>query len=119
MGDATSMPIIDGGVDMVICKAVTHHLSDSMLCQALDESRRVLRLGGHMILFDAILNPQSAWPDAYCGHSIEGLIHAPKMNSAATSVTDSKSYVGKNLSFITNTFLESASALKIPTTSRI
>lgn len=58
LGDATSMPIVDGGTDMVICKSLTHHLTDSMLDRALDESRRVLRSGGHMILLDAVLNKQ-------------------------------------------------------------
>jgi ubiquinone/menaquinone biosynthesis C-methylase UbiE len=56
LGDATSMPIVDGCADVVICKSVSHHLTDLMLEQALDESRRVLRAGGHMILFDAVLN---------------------------------------------------------------
>jgi len=58
LGDATSMAIIDGCADMVICKSVTHHLTDLKLEQALDESRRVLRAGGHMALFDAVLNSQ-------------------------------------------------------------
>ena len=56
LGDATSMPIRDGYADMVICKSVTHHLTDSQLDRALDESRRILRPGGHMVLFDAVLN---------------------------------------------------------------
>lgn len=56
LADATSMPIADGIVDMVICKFVAHHLTDCMLEQALDECRRVLRAGGHMILLDPVLN---------------------------------------------------------------
>jgi ubiquinone/menaquinone biosynthesis C-methylase UbiE len=58
LGDATSMPIAHRSVDMVICKLVTHHLTDSMLAQALDESRRVLPPGGYMMLLDAVLNQQ-------------------------------------------------------------
>jgi ubiquinone/menaquinone biosynthesis C-methylase UbiE len=58
LGDATSMAIVDDCADMVICKSVTHHLDDLMLKQVLDESRRVLRAKGRMILFDAVLNPQ-------------------------------------------------------------
>ena len=58
LGDATSMPIIGCCADMVICKSVTHHFSDLMLEQVLDESRRVLRAGGHMIVLDAIINRQ-------------------------------------------------------------
>ena len=56
LGDATSMPIRDGCAEMVICKSVTHHLTDLMLEQAIAESRRVLRPGGHLLLFDAVLN---------------------------------------------------------------
>jgi ubiquinone/menaquinone biosynthesis C-methylase UbiE len=56
LADATSMPIKDGCADLVICKSVTHHLGDRMLEQALGESWRVLRAGGHMILLDAVLN---------------------------------------------------------------
>jgi ubiquinone/menaquinone biosynthesis C-methylase UbiE len=52
------MPIRDGCADMVICKSVTHHLTDSQLDRALNESRRILRPGGHMVLFDAVLNKQ-------------------------------------------------------------
>jgi ubiquinone/menaquinone biosynthesis C-methylase UbiE len=56
LGDATSMPIIDSCADMVVCKSVTHHMTNLMLERALDESRRVLRVGGYMILLDAVLN---------------------------------------------------------------
>src|SRR5262245_51654276 len=56
LGNAAAIPISDGSSDMVICKAVTHHLTDRQLDQALDESRRVLRSGGKMVLLDAILN---------------------------------------------------------------
>ena len=58
LGDATSMPIIGCCADMVICKSVTHHFSDLMLEQVLDESRRVLRTGGHIVVLDAIINRQ-------------------------------------------------------------
>ena len=56
LGDATSMPIIGCCADMVICKSVTHHFSDLMLERALDESWRVLRAGGHIVLLDAVIN---------------------------------------------------------------
>ena len=56
LGDATLMPVLNGCVDMVICKSVTHHLTDLMLEQALEESRRALQPGGYMVLLDAVLN---------------------------------------------------------------
>jgi ubiquinone/menaquinone biosynthesis C-methylase UbiE len=58
LGDATLMPMADDCVDMVICKSVTHHLTDMMLDRAFDESRRVLRAGGHLVLLDAVLSPR-------------------------------------------------------------
>ena len=58
LGDATLMPIIDCGADMLICKSVAHHLSDLMLERALAESQRVLRSGGHLVFLDAVLNRQ-------------------------------------------------------------
>jgi ubiquinone/menaquinone biosynthesis C-methylase UbiE len=58
LGDATAIPISDGSADLVICKSVTHHLTEPQLEKALDESYRVLRPGGHMVLLDAVLNKQ-------------------------------------------------------------
>jgi len=58
LGDATRMPLADGCADMVVCKSVTHHLNNVMLDRALDESLRVLQVGGHLILLDAVLNPR-------------------------------------------------------------
>ena len=56
LGDATSMPIAHRCADLVICKAVTHHLTDAQLERAFEESHRVLRPGGYIILVDAVLN---------------------------------------------------------------
>jgi ubiquinone/menaquinone biosynthesis C-methylase UbiE len=56
LGDATRMPIADATVDVVACMAVIHHLNDEMLVRALDEARRVLKRGGHIVLLDPVLN---------------------------------------------------------------
>jgi ubiquinone/menaquinone biosynthesis C-methylase UbiE len=58
VGDATSMPIDRACADLVVCKSVTHHLTDTQLDQAFDESRRILRNGGHIALFDAVWSPK-------------------------------------------------------------
>jgi len=58
VGDATLMPIDRGCADVVLCKSVTHHLTDSQLEQSLSESQRVLRPGGHFLLFDAVWSPK-------------------------------------------------------------
>jgi ubiquinone/menaquinone biosynthesis C-methylase UbiE len=54
--DATRMPIATGSADVVMCMAVMHHLTDSMLDQVLEEALRVLRIGGQLILLDPVLN---------------------------------------------------------------
>jgi ubiquinone/menaquinone biosynthesis C-methylase UbiE len=56
LADVTALPISDNSVDMVICKAVTHHLTNVMLEQTFAEAHRVLRAGGNLVLLDAILN---------------------------------------------------------------
>jgi SAM-dependent methyltransferase len=50
------MPIANASVDVVMCMAVVHHLTDAMLDNVLGEALRVLKLGGHLILLDPILN---------------------------------------------------------------
>lgn len=55
-GDATHMPIRDGCAELLICKSVTHHLTDAQLDKVLDESQRVLQPGGHIVLLDAVVN---------------------------------------------------------------
>jgi ubiquinone/menaquinone biosynthesis C-methylase UbiE len=58
LSDATRMSIADRSADVVICKFMMHHLTDSMLTQMLDESLRILRSNGRLILIDPILNPR-------------------------------------------------------------
>ena len=56
LSDATQMCIASGSADVVLCVAVTHHLTDAMLHQLLDESVRVLSVGGRLVLLDAVYN---------------------------------------------------------------
>ena len=58
LGDAARMSIVSGCADIVMCKFMMHHLTDSTLTQMLDESLRVLRANGRLILIDPILNRQ-------------------------------------------------------------
>ena len=56
LSDAGRMPIATGSVDVVICMAVVHHLTDATLDQVFEETLRVLRVGGRLILVDPVLN---------------------------------------------------------------
>jgi ubiquinone/menaquinone biosynthesis C-methylase UbiE len=56
LSDATRMCIASGSTDVVTCVAVAHHLTDPMLDQIFEEALRVLRVGGHLILLDPVLN---------------------------------------------------------------
>ena len=55
LSDATLMSIASESADVVICMFVMHHLTDTMLEGVLQESLRVLKSGGHLILLDPIL----------------------------------------------------------------
>jgi len=56
LSDATRMPIANASVDVVMCMAVVHHLTDAMLDNVLGEALRVLKPDGHLILLDPVLN---------------------------------------------------------------
>lgn len=55
LSDATRMSIATGSIDVVLCMCFVHHLTDEMLDQTFSEARRVLRVGGRLILLDPIL----------------------------------------------------------------
>ena len=57
LGDATQTPVAGASTDLVLCVAMSHHLSDSQLEQALSEVRRVLRPGGVLMFHDALWSP--------------------------------------------------------------
>lgn len=54
LADATRLPVVTGGLDLVVCKNVTHHLTDLQLRALFAESARVLKTGGRMLLLDAV-----------------------------------------------------------------
>ena len=53
-GDATRPPIADGSIDVVVCTKVTHHLDDRQLTAMLAETARIHRVGGTLVLADAV-----------------------------------------------------------------
>lgn len=58
LGDAQQLPLIQLFFDLVVCKSTLHHLTN--LNAAVLELSRVLRKGGHVILYEpGLLNPIS------------------------------------------------------------
>ena len=58
ISDATHMSIATGSADVVMCVGVMHHLTDTMIDLVIEDSLRILRVGGQLILLDAVLNRQ-------------------------------------------------------------
>ena len=58
LSDATQMPIASRAVDVVLCMAVVHHLTDEMVDQVFGEALRVLKVGGKLILLDPVLDSE-------------------------------------------------------------
>jgi ubiquinone/menaquinone biosynthesis C-methylase UbiE len=54
LGDATNTPVAGASMDLVLCVAMSHHLSDSELELALREITRTLRPGGRLMFLDAL-----------------------------------------------------------------
>jgi SAM-dependent methyltransferase len=54
LGDATNTPVASSSMDLVLCMAMSHHLSDSELELALLEIRRTLQPGGRLMFVDAL-----------------------------------------------------------------
>lgn len=52
--DATELPILEGSMDMVLLKQVSHHIADDRLDHLLGEIRRVLRPDGRLLFMDAV-----------------------------------------------------------------
>src|SRR6266511_1179389 len=54
LGDATELPAATDSVDVIMCTAVSHHLSDTSLDRLIAESARVLKKTGTFIFMDAV-----------------------------------------------------------------
>lgn len=56
-GDVTRIPVSTASVDLVILRAISHHLSDDGFARMVAESRRVIKPGGRLLFLDAIWAP--------------------------------------------------------------
>jgi ubiquinone/menaquinone biosynthesis C-methylase UbiE len=57
-GDATHLPFRAQSLDAVICKNVTHHLTDTQVVSLFRESARVLKPDGRMLYIDSVSAPE-------------------------------------------------------------
>jgi ubiquinone/menaquinone biosynthesis C-methylase UbiE len=60
LSDATNVPIRSDSIDVVLCIAVAHHLTDSELDLMFRETRRVLKSGGRLVFLDPLAGPRVA-----------------------------------------------------------
>jgi len=58
LADGTRLPLPDHCMDVVQMIFVAHHLTDPQLDAALEESRRVLKPDGHLVLMDPLWVPR-------------------------------------------------------------
>src|SRR5207245_10937442 len=56
-GDAAQLPFRDKSVNLVMCKAVSHHLDDSVLPSLFSEAARILAPDGRFVFLDAAYAP--------------------------------------------------------------
>ena len=54
LANATNIPLADNCIDLILCIAVTHHLTNPELELMVQESHRVLKETGKFILIDAV-----------------------------------------------------------------
>jgi SAM-dependent methyltransferase len=52
--EATELPLVDNSIDMVLCKQVSHHISEEHLDRLFAEIQRVLRPDGRLLFMDAV-----------------------------------------------------------------
>lgn len=56
-GDVTRMPIATASIDIVVLRAISHHLVDVGFAEMVAESRRVLKPDGRLLFLDAVWAP--------------------------------------------------------------
>lgn len=59
--DATQVPFRSGSIDVVLCRAIAHHLPGDSLDGFFSECRRVLTPDGRVVLLDPVWSPRR-WP---------------------------------------------------------
>jgi ubiquinone/menaquinone biosynthesis C-methylase UbiE len=57
-GDGTRLPFPSATFDVVMCRAVSHHLTAAQFDGVLREAARVVGAGGHLLFFDALVTPR-------------------------------------------------------------
>ncbi len=63
-GSATDLPFCDQSFDSIWNFGLLHHLSDEMVYRSLMEMIRVVRPGGHVVIFDGLM-PEHCWPNPF------------------------------------------------------
>ena len=57
-GDVTRMPVATASIDVVVLRAISHHLTDEGFAMMVAESRRVIKSTGRLLFLDAIWAPR-------------------------------------------------------------
>lgn len=58
LADATEVPVQPEAIDLVLCTAVMHHLSARALRSLIEESARVLKPNGRLVMLDPVWKPE-------------------------------------------------------------
>jgi len=54
VADATDIPLEDNSIDVILCIAVSHHLTETSFAKLISESHRVLKRNGSFLFLDAV-----------------------------------------------------------------
>jgi SAM-dependent methyltransferase len=56
-GDVTQMPVRTASIDLVVLRAISHHLDDAGFGRLAAEARRIIKPGGRLLFLDAVWAP--------------------------------------------------------------